>query len=155
MLQVALLQSSFEQVARNKEDFAAVFYQRLFSQFPQTQYLFVHTDMKRQQNALMAALAMVISSLKNAELEKLTSALKELGQRHASFGVRPEHYQMVAVALLETFALFLGSAWTPQLKDAWTEAYETVVGLMLPPAAPKERKRLRFITRLIPLVNKR
>jgi hemoglobin-like flavoprotein len=154
MLEVTLLESSFEQVARNKEDFAAVFYQRLFAQFPQTQPLFAQTDMKHQQNALLAALALVISALKNGEQEKLASVLKGLGQRHVSYGVRPEHYQMVAVALLETFALFLGSEWTPQLKDAWTEAYKAIVALMLPPAAPQERKRFGFLTRLIPLWNK-
>jgi hemoglobin-like flavoprotein len=38
--------------------------------------------------------------------------LKGLGQRHATYGVRPEHYPLVGVVLLETFADFLGKHWT-------------------------------------------
>ena len=149
MLRVDLLQSSFEQVLGQKEAFAETFYQRLFILYPQTRQLFAHTDMKRQQNALMAALATVISSLKNAEQEKLASILKELGQRHASYGVRLEHYQMVATALLETFAIYLGRAWTGELNGAWTEAYGAIVALMLPPSTSEERRLSGFISRLV------
>ena len=149
MLRVDLLQSSFEQVLGQKEAFAETFYQRLFILYPQTGQLFAHTDMKRQQNALMAALATVISSLKNAEQEQLASILKELGQRHVSYGVRPEHYQMVATALLETFAIYLGTAWTRELNDAWTEAYEAIVALMLPQPTSEDRKQPRFMSKLI------
>jgi len=137
MLQLDLLQSSFEQVRGQKQDFAAAFYNRLFTKFPQTQSLFASTDMKRQQNMLMAALAMVINTLKNDENEQLASALRELGQRHSTYGVSAEHYQMVAAALLETFADCLGGRWTRELHDAWTEAYGGIVSLMLSSPAPQ------------------
>ncbi len=148
MLQLDLLHSSFEQVCGQKEDFAAAFYKRLFTKFPQTQPLFAYTDMKRQQNVLMAALGMVINALRNGEQEQLASILRELGQRHSTYGVNPEHYQMVAAALLETFADFLGSAWTRELHDAWTEAYGAIVRLMLPSSTPQHPLRPSFITRV-------
>ena len=152
MLRVDLLESSFEQVLGQKEDFAAAFYHRLFTQFPQTQQLFAHTNMERQQKVLMSALAMVINSLRNAEHEKLASVLKDLGQRHSGYGVRAEHYQMVATALLETFAVFLGSAWTRELKNAWIDAYGAIVALMLPSSAPQHPKQTGFISRLTRLI---
>lgn len=148
MLQIDLLQSSFEQVCGQKEDFAAAFYNRLFKKFPQTQSLFASTDMKRQQNVLMAALGMVINTLRNGEQEQLASVLRELGQRHSTYGVNPEHYQMVAAALLETFADFFGSAWTWELHNAWTEAYGAIVSLMMPPSTPQHPPRPSFITRV-------
>jgi hemoglobin-like flavoprotein len=149
MLRVDLLQSSFEQVLGQKEAFAETFYQRLFMLYPQTRQLFAHTNMKHQQNVLMAALSTVISSLKNAEQEKLASILKELGRRHASYGVRPEHYPMVATALLETFALYLGGAWTRELNDAWTEAYGAIVALMSPQSTTEGGMPSGFMSRLI------
>ena len=149
MLRVDLLESSFQQVLGQREAFAETFYQRLFMLYPQTRQLFAHTNMKHQQNVLMAALATVISSLKKAEQEKLASILKELGWRHASYGVRPEHYQMVATALLETFAIYLGRAWTRELNDAWTEAYGAIVALMLPQAASEDKRPSGFMSRLI------
>jgi hemoglobin-like flavoprotein len=148
MVQLDLLQSSFEQVCGQKEDFAAAFYKRLFTKFPQTQPLFASTDMKRQQNTLMAALAMVINALRNGEQEQLALVLRELGHRHRTYGVNPEHYQMVAAALLETFADFLGSAWTRELQDAWTEAYGAIVRLMLPASTSEQPQRSSFITRV-------
>jgi hemoglobin-like flavoprotein len=148
MVQLDLLQSSFEQVCGQKEDFAAAFYNRLFTRFPQTQPLFAYTDMKRQQSVLMAALAMVITALRKGEQEQLASVLRELGQRHRTYGVNPEHYQMVAAAPLETFADFLGSAWTRELQDAWTEAYGAIVNLMMPPSTPQHPPRPSFITRV-------
>jgi hemoglobin-like flavoprotein len=63
--------------------------------------------------------------------------------------VRPEHYQMVATALLETFAIYLGRAWTRELNDAWTEAYGAIVALMLPQSTSEDRKQPRFMSRLI------
>jgi nitric oxide dioxygenase len=148
MLQLDLLHSSFEQVRGQKEDFAAAFYNRLFTKFPQTQPLFASTDMKQQHNVLMAALGMVINALRNGEQEQLASVLRELGHRHRTYGVNPEHYQMVAAALLETFADFFGSAWTRELHDAWTEAYGAIVSLMLPSSTPQHPLRPSFITRV-------
>lgn len=149
MLRVDLLESSFRQILGQKEAFAETFYQRLFMLYPQTRQLFAHTNMRQQQNVLMAALATVISSLKRAEQEKLASILKELGWRHVGYGVRPEHYQMVATALLETFAIYLGRAWTRELNDAWTEAYGAIVALMVPQPASEDGRRPGLMSRLI------
>jgi hemoglobin-like flavoprotein len=37
----------------------------------------------------------------------------------------------VGAALLDTFALHLGEAWTPEVKEAWVEAYGAISSLML------------------------
>jgi hemoglobin-like flavoprotein len=85
--------------------------------------------MKEQRKKLLGALALVIQNLKKPEV--LTSALKGLGQRHVTYGVRPEHYPIVGAVLLETFADFLGERWTPSYHDAWAEAYNAVCAIML------------------------
>lgn len=88
--------------------------------------------MKRQQASLVAALALVISSLKDSKTDQLASVLQDLGQRHTGYGVKPEHYPLVGDVLLKTFADFLGNKWTTELNDAWSDAYTAIVGLMLP-----------------------
>jgi hemoglobin-like flavoprotein len=72
----------------------------------------------------------------------VNSALTGLGTRHVQYGVLPEHYPMVGNTLLKTLASFLGTAWTPQTKQAWVDAYDAIAQIMLegadyPPAVLK------------------
>ena len=128
-VQIELLETSFQAITPRGEAFVTAFYERLFTRFPQTRAFFSSTDMKEQRKKLLGALALVIQNLRKPEV--LTSALKGLGQRHVTYGVRPEHYPIVGAILLETFADFLVEHWTPALHDAWAQAYEAVSAIML------------------------
>ena len=128
-LQIELLESSFQAIAPCGETFVTAFYERLFTQFPQTRAFFTSTDMKEQRKKLLGALVLVIQNLRKPEV--LTSALKGLGQRHVAYGVRPEHYPIVGAVLLETFSDVLGERWTPAYHDAWAQAYEAICSIML------------------------
>jgi hemoglobin-like flavoprotein len=128
-LQIELLESSFQAITQCGEAFVTAFYERLFTRFPQTRAFFASTDMKEQRKKLMGALALVIENLRKPEV--LTSALTGLGQRHVTYGVRPEHYPLVGAVLLETFADFLGERWTQAYHEAWAQAYEAVCAIML------------------------
>jgi len=128
-LQIDVLETSFQEIAPQGEAFVAEFYERLFAQFPETRAFFTTTDMKEQKKKLLGALVLVIQNLRRPDV--LAPALKGLGQRHAAYGVRPEHYPIVGAVLLDTFAAFLGERWTPELRDAWTQAYQAVCALML------------------------
>jgi hemoglobin-like flavoprotein len=63
-------------------------------------------------------------------LEQLVPAVKELGRRHAGYGVTDAHYDTVAGALLWTLAKGLGSAFTPDVKAAWTTVYTVLATTM-------------------------
>ena len=131
-LKVDLLAESFGVVLSQKEAFAETFYSNLFSEYPQTRPLFKDTNMKQQEMSLVAAIGLVISSLKKSDYEQLASVLQKLGQRHEGYGVTSEQYMMVGNVLLRTFADFLGNRWTAELNDTWADAYQAVVGMMLP-----------------------
>src|SRR6266851_2047708 len=137
-LQIELLETSFQAIAPRGEEFVTAFYERLFTNYPQTRAFFALTDMKEQRKKLLGALALVFQNLRKPEV--LTSALKGLGQRHVKYGVRSEHYPIVGTILLETFADFLGDDWTPVYHDAWAQAYEAICAIMLEGAsAPSYR----------------
>jgi hemoglobin-like flavoprotein len=78
---------------------------------------------------LQQTLALIVQHLQHPEV--LDSMLLELGKRHVTYGIRPEHYPLVGTALMETFEDFLGKHWTQEHHDAWVKAYETVSSLML------------------------
>lgn len=128
-LQIELLETSFQALAPHEEVFVANFYERLFTSYPQTRAFFASVDMKEQRKKLLGALILVIQTLKKPEV--LTRALQSLGQRHATYGVQPEHYPIVGTILLETFADSLGEQWTPAYHQAWVEAYRAISSIML------------------------
>jgi hemoglobin-like flavoprotein len=128
-LQIELLETSFQIIAPRGEAFVTAFYERLFTNYPQTRAFFTSADMKEQRKKLLGALALVIQNLRKPEV--LVSALGGLGQRHVAYGVRPEHYPIVGAVLLDTFADVLGDDWTPTYHDAWAQAYEAICTMML------------------------
>ncbi|CAA0807577.1 Non-symbiotic hemoglobin 1 [Striga hermonthica] len=55
------------------------------------------------------------------------SSLKRLGVVHAKTRVMDEHFEVAKYALLETIKEAVGEMWSPEMKDAWTVAYNHLV----------------------------
>ena len=85
--------------------------------------------MAKQQQMLKGALVMVVENLRKPEI--LSQALKGLGARHVKYGALPAHYPLVGNSLLKTLEQYAGSAWTPDVKEAWVGAYGAITELML------------------------
>ncbi len=62
---------------------------------------------------------------------ELTGALKGLGARHVKYGALPDHYPLVGNSLLKTFEQYLKEDWTPEVKQAWVDAYGLITEVML------------------------
>ena len=69
------------------------------------------------------------------DVPNLLPVLEGLGHKHVAYGVVNEHYPVIGQALLDTLALGLGDAFTPQLKAAWAEIYGVISAAMLKGAA--------------------
>lgn len=128
-LNVELLTSSFAQVKNRGSEFTAEFYSNLFAERPEVKSMFANTQMDEQQKKLFDSLALVVDNLQEPDV--LAQALKGLGTKHVQYGVLPMHYPIVGGSLLKTFASFLGNNWTPEVKQAWVDAYTAVAQLML------------------------
>ena len=63
--------------------------------------------------------------------------VEDLGRRHAGYGVSDWHYDTVGAALIWTLEKGLGSAFTPEVKEAWTTVYG-VLACTMKNAAAKE-----------------
>lgn len=128
-LQVETLEQSFEKIKPQADEFVSSFYENLFAANPEAKPLFGSTDMASQKKKLLGSLVLVVENLRKPD--KLTEALKGLGARHVNYGALPAHYPLVGNALLKTFEQYLGTDWTEEVKQAWTEAYGTITELML------------------------
>ena len=129
LLDIELLESSFGKVRPRLSAFAGSFYRNLFILYPETKHLFDSTDMKAQEQKLVDSLILVVLNLRKPGF--LTDALSSLGTRHIQYGALPEHYPPVGNALLTTFEQYLKSDWTPEVKQAWIDAYNLISKIML------------------------
>ncbi len=129
MLNAEVLAASFQVVQDSDQNFSAAFYTNLLNDYPEIQPLFANTQMDKQGNHLFDSLKFVISNLRNAEL--LGKTLQGLGTRHVKYGVLPQHYPLVGSTLLKTMASIAGAAWTPEVKQAWVDAYGAIASIML------------------------
>jgi nitric oxide dioxygenase len=125
--QVALVQQSFEKAAVLGDKVAEIFYAELFAIDPSLRAMF-KGDMGEQRKKLLSALALVVRSLH--EPEKILNPVKKLAVKHLDYGVQPEHYTSVGNALLRTLKKGLGSEFTPELCDAWVEAFRMLAKVM-------------------------
>lgn len=128
-LNVELLEQSFERIKPCADEFVVSFYENLFAAHPEVRPLFATTQMQKQRKMLLNALVLVVENLRNPEV--LGQVLNSLGARHVGYGAIPKYYPAVGQALLLSFEQYLQDDWTPELKKAWTDAYETIMAEML------------------------
>ena len=106
---------------------ATMFYDRLFVLDPSLRPLF-KGDMAEQGKKLMAMIGTAVAKLD--KLETIVPAVRDLGRRHATYGVLPWHYDTVGAALIWTPRQGLGETFTPPVEAAWTEAYTILATVM-------------------------
>jgi len=128
--QVDLLQRSWRSVLPIGDTAAELFYGKLFSLDPKLRPLFKN-DMREQGRNLTAMISVAVGSLEHPE--RIALAVRELGRRHAAYGVRKEHHATVCVALLWMLEKSLGEAFTPEVQRAWSDAYALLESLMQVP----------------------
>lgn len=125
--QIQLIRQQFAGLRGQEAAFAASFYDRLFRLSPQLRMMFP-AEMGDQSQKLMSVLAFAVNHLDRPET--LAPAVVALGARHANYGVRPDHFSLVGVALIETLAAWLGDAFDFRAMEAWGDAYGSLAGLM-------------------------
>lgn len=118
--QINLVKMSFEKIVPVAEEAGVLFYVKLFKIDPKLRRLF-KGKMNEQGLKLMQMIGLAVEGLDR--MEEFVPELRELGTRHAGYGVEDHHYETVGVALLWTLEAALGTDFNDQTKVAWTEVY--------------------------------
>jgi len=125
--QIELVQRTWRSILPVGDTAAELFYGKLFSLDPSVRSLFTN-DLKDQGRNLTAMISVAVSGLSRPE--KIVLAVRQLGRRHAAYGVQPRHYETVATALLWMLETSLGEAFTPDTRAAWIAAYDLLATTM-------------------------
>ena len=128
-LNTAVLRQSLEIIIERQPQFTPRFYEILFARYPQVKPLFGKNSSENQAKMLQESIVAVMDHVEDASW--LASTLGAIGVKHLSYGVEDKMYPWVGECLIATLAEISGSAWTPEVNDAWVEAYGAITALML------------------------
>jgi hemoglobin-like flavoprotein len=132
--QADIVQSTWRAVLPVGDTFAELFYGRLFAVDPGLRRLF-RDDLLEQGRNLTAMLSVAAANL--AKPERIRVALRQLGQRHAAYGVEPKDFRTVEDALMFALEHALIDVFTPEVKTAWQAAYALLSSTMLEAFSPR------------------
>lgn len=125
--QVMYVKNTWNQIIPIADRAGQILYNKVFELDPPLQPLF-KGDMTQQVRILMGMIDTVVNSLdrNNATIP----ALSELGERHATYGVKDTDYDTLGAALLWTLEICLGKEFIPEVKEAWTITYNELTRAM-------------------------
>jgi len=104
------------------------FYSKLFFDNPELRKMFPE-DMEGQCRKLLDMLNTIIERLE--KIDELKGDIAAMAKRHEGYGVKPEHYSMVGIALIWTLQKRLGTEWTDEVRSAWVNCYAILSGTMI------------------------
>ncbi len=126
--QIRLVRQSLDGLAPVWSEVAGKVYNRFFELAPDTRGLFPG-DLEPLKIKLMDTITVIVGYLENPGM--FESIINHSGRQHQRFGARSEHFASFRTALLEGLEQQFGTAFTPQLRDAWFVLYDRVQKEML------------------------
>jgi hemoglobin-like flavoprotein len=125
--QKALVKASYQRLVPLADTAAQLFYSRLFATDPSLRALF-KADFQDQAAKFADMVRVLVAELDDPD--KVGRTLRELGRRHAVYGVIDAHYDTVGESLVWAIDKALGREARPELKEAWAEFYDLVANSM-------------------------
>ena len=122
------VQRAWSRISLFSNEFVREIYQELFRLDPELLPMFAMTD-ERLIDKVAQTLNTVLTSLE--QLEALGFIIRHLGQQHRRYGVTPEHFTLVKIAMTRVMAQRLGEHFTPTLAQAWSSAYDEIAAIMI------------------------
>ncbi|XP_058214079.1 non-symbiotic hemoglobin 1 [Rhododendron vialii] len=134
--QEALVVKSWNSMKKNAGELSLKFFLRVFEIAPTAKKLFSFlrdSDVPLEQNPKLKPHAMTVfvmtceSAVQLRKAGKVTlreSNMRDLGATHFKYGVADEHFEVTKYALLETIKEAVPEMWSPEMKNAWGEAFD-------------------------------
>ncbi|MDS7598495.1 NO-inducible flavohemoprotein [Agrobacterium tumefaciens] len=120
---IELVKASVPALAAHGSEITKRMYARLFED-EHIKNLFNHANQGEGGSQVHALAAAILGYAQNIEnLAVLTPVVERIAHKHIGYHILPEHYPYVARALLAAISDVLGEAATPEILDAWGEAY--------------------------------
>ena len=132
---IKIVKSTAPVVKEKGKEITERMYEIAFNERPEYRRFFENTHMKspeegRKQAAKLAASVYAYASHID-ELEKLGNAVEQIAHAHVNTRVIAEQYPVIGECLLAAMKDILGDAATPEVMEAWTEAYNSLADIFI------------------------
>ena len=124
----AIIKSTAPVLKEHGEAITQAMYVNLFSAHPEAKELFKDAEpdqYKKLANAVYAYAANIDN------LGALSKGIEKMVSVHVKSNIQPHHYPWVAQALLAAIKEVLGDGATPEVINAWAEAYTLLAGVLI------------------------
>ncbi|BDS13561.1 NO-inducible flavohemoprotein [Aureispira anguillae] len=128
---IEIVKSTAPVLAAHGEQITTVFYKRMFKNHPELKDIFNMTHQKQGTQPKVLANAVYQYAQHIDRLEVLGAAVESIAQKHVSLAITPEMYPIVGENLLAAIGEVLGEAATPEIVEAWTEAYQALADILI------------------------
>lgn len=130
--QIDLIKSTIPVLRDHGVDITKTFYSNLLREVPELNNYFniSHQRSGSQQTALANSVFAYAANIDN--LSALTSVVNRIAHKHASLGIKPDHYPIVGKYLIQAMKQVLGDkAITQELQEAWSIAYQNLANIFI------------------------
>ncbi|EJY54676.1 putative serine protein kinase, PrkA [Alicyclobacillus hesperidum URH17-3-68] len=127
----SIILSTVPVLEKHGEAITGRFYHILFSEHPELLNLFNQTNQRqgKQQTALANAVYAAAAHIDN--LSVILPVVQRIAEKHRALGVTPDQYPIVGETLLKAIKDVLGDAATPEIMDAWAQAYGAIADVFI------------------------
>ena len=132
---IAIVKATAPVVKEHGKEITQRMYEIAFGERPEYRRLFVNTWMKgpeeakKQAGRLAGAVYAYAANIDN--LEALSGPIQHIAKAHVATNIVAEHYPVIGACLMEAIKDVLGEAATPEVIDAWTEAYDNLANIFI------------------------
>ena len=126
--QIALVRDSFAEVVRDQDHATGLFYHRFMTIAPDVRPLF-QDDVIARGRRMVAAMGVLIVGLDDPDTTMPVAA--EMGRKHRTYGVQPDHYAAFTAAWIWTLKEGLRDDFDQETEEAWAEVMTLISAAMI------------------------
>jgi nitric oxide dioxygenase len=128
---INIIKSTVPVLEQHGKTITTVFYKNMFEAHPELLNVFNHVNQSqgRQQTALANAVYAAAANIDN--LGAILPAVIQIAHKHKSLGITEDQYPIVGHHLLGAIKEVLGDAATPEIIEAWGEAYGVIADVFI------------------------
>ncbi len=128
---IEIVKSTVPVLEEHGQAITSEFYKLLFTNHPELKNIFNQTNQKRGRQPQALANAVYAAAANIDQLENILPVVIQVGHKHRSLNIQPEHYPIVGENLLKAMKAILGDAATDEILEAWAKAYQVIADVFI------------------------
>lgn len=118
---------------KHSESITSKLYEKLYENYPESKTLFGGAA-EDQHKQFTGAIVLYANNIDNIKV--LNKSVESMTEKHLKTNIKPEHYPMVKVSLLQAIKDVFGDAANDDVIEAWKEAYYLLGDIVIPREKP-------------------